>query len=83
MGAWAVILLVGAGCVLVGALARSWWALPAPLLVWLALLLPGWNEADSDGATGADWFVVGVVYAVLPATALVAAGVVAGRRLRR
>jgi len=79
-----IIALAGCACVLLGAASRRWWIIAValiPSVLWLWVSLPGWSEASSDGATGADWFVGGILYVGAPVAALVAAGVCLGRWL--
>ena len=71
-------------CLGLGLAVRRWWIVLvglAPALVWFVLWLPNWNEPDSDGATGSEWFAVGLVYIGLPIPVLVALGVLIGRAL--
>jgi hypothetical protein len=83
MGTFAVIALIAAACLGLGLAVRYWWSVAfacIPSFLWLLFCVPRWTE-ESDGGSGADWFLFGFGYVGAPVIALVALGVFLGRLL--
>lgn len=73
--------LVGFG---IGFAARRWWTLPLlgiPTYLWFVLTVGSWGEEDSDGVTGADFFLMGFLLVGAPLLAGGLAGIALGRRV--